>query len=374
MRIDRIILRQVSMRLINPFTTSFGTMWDKQFILVEVLDRDGVSGWAESVAFPEPSYNEETIKTNWHVMEQFLIPLLQQSAFEHPNAISECWRHIRGNYMAKSALEGAYWDLYAKRKGIPLAEAIGGKKREIEVGVSIGIQSSPAELLRKIENNIALGYKRIKIKIMPGWDVDIVETVRNRFPHIPLMVDANSAYTLADIDRLKELDKFGLTMIEQPFTHNDIIDHSVLQKEIETPVCLDESIHSSDDARKAIGLGSCQIINVKIGRVGGISQAIQLHDFCQSSGIPVWCGGMLESGIGRAHNIAISALSNFRLPGDTAASSNYWEEDIIEPAVTVQDGRIQVSDRPGIGYEPILQRIHQRTQYEQVFQFAGSSS
>jgi len=369
MRIDRIILRHVKMKLLQPFTTSFGTMRDKQFILVEVVDRDGISGWAESVAFPEPSYNEETLKTNWHLMEQFLIPLLQQSPIKHPNEIAKQWNHIRGNYMAKSALEGAYWDLYAKLGGVTLAEAIGGKKREIEVGVSIGIQPSISELMDKVESNVAQGYKRIKIKIKPGWDIDIVEAVRNRFPHIALMVDANSAYSLADIDRLKQLDKYGLMMIEQPFSYNDIIDHSVLQRQISTPVCLDESIHSSDDARKAIELSSCRIINVKIGRVGGIAEAIQLHHVCQSSDIPVWCGGMLESGIGRAHNIAISTLPNFRLPGDTAASSNYWEEDIIEPEVMVQDGVIQVPDRPGIGFEPIIRRIRERTQYEQVFHF-----
>lgn len=369
MHIDRIILRQVTMKLLQPFTTSFGTMLDKQFILIEVVDRDGISGWAESVAFPEPFYNEETIKTNWHMLKQFLIPLLQQKAVEHPSEISERWSHIRGNYMAKSALESACWDLYAKLRGITLAEAIGGKKREVEVGVSIGIQKSPSELLSKIESNVALGYKRIKIKIKPGWDVDIVEAVRKRFPQIALMVDANSAYSLTDIDHLKQLDVYDLTMIEQPFAYNDIIDHSVLQNQLSTPVCLDESIHSSDDARKAIGLGSCRIINIKIGRVGGIGKAIQLHDLCQSSGVPVWCGGMLESGIGRAHNIAISTLPNFLLPGDTAASSNYWEEDIIEPEVVVQNGVIQVPDRPGIGFEPVIRRIRERTVYEQIFHF-----
>ncbi|MDG0812718.1 o-succinylbenzoate synthase [Cohnella rhizosphaerae] len=369
MRIDRIILRHVSMDLIHPFKTSFGTMRNKPFILVEAVDRDGISGWAESVAFPEPSYNEETLKTNWHLMEQFLIPLLQQSAIGHPNEISARWRHIRGNYMAKSALESACWDLYSKLNGLTLTEAIGGNKRELDVGVSIGIQASLTELLEKIESNLAKGYKRIKIKIMPGWDIDIVEAVRLRFPQIALMVDANSAYSLGDIDRLKKLDEYGLTMIEQPFAYNDMVDHSVLQKQIATPVCLDESIHSSEDARKAIELGSCRIINIKIGRVGGIAESIRLHDVCHKAGIPVWCGGMLESGIGRAHNIAISTLPNFMFPGDTAASSNYWSEDIIEPEVTIQDGVIRVPERPGIGFEPVIRRIRDRTLYEQVFQF-----
>lgn len=374
MKLDRIVLRQVNMKLLHPFTTSFGTMKIKSFILVEAVDRDGRSGWAESIAFPEPSYNEETLKTNWHMMEQFLIPLLQQAEFKHPREIGQLWSHIRGNYMAKSALESACWDLYAKRKGVTLAQVIGGSKQEIEVGVSIGIQSSVSELLGKIERNVALGYKRIKIKIKPGWDIEIVERVREQFPQIALMVDANSAYTLADMERLKRLDEFGLTMIEQPFANNDMIDHRTLQSQLSTPICLDESIHSSEDARKAIGLGSCRIINIKIGRVGGIAEAIRLHDICQAAHIPVWCGGMLESGIGRAHNIAISTLPNFLFPGDTAASSNYWDEDIIEPEVIVQNGVIRVPDGPGIGFEPKLKRIQELTAHEQSFAFLREGS
>jgi O-succinylbenzoate synthase len=362
-------LRHLKMKLINPFTTSFGTMRDKEFILVEAIDSDGVSGWAESVAFPEPSYNEETLKTNWHMLESFLIPIMQQADIEHPSEITELFRHIRGNHMAKSALEGAYWDLYAKKQGITLAAAIGGTKQEIEVGVSIGIKNSPAELLETIASNVSKGYKRIKIKIMPGWDVDILVEVRKHFPHIALMVDANSAYTLADVEHLKQLDAFSLMMIEQPFAYNDLIDHSELQQQVQTPICLDECIHSSEDARKAIQIGSGQIINIKIGRVGGIQEAIKLHNLCHESGIAVWCGGMLESGIGRAHNIAISSLAGFTLPGDTAASSNYWEEDIIEPEVMVHNGLIRLPEQPGIGYTPVLERIQERTLYEQTFLF-----
>ncbi|MBP1993797.1 o-succinylbenzoate synthase [Paenibacillus eucommiae] len=369
MRINRIILRHLKMKLIHPFTTSFGTMRDKEFILVEAIDHDGVSGWAESVAFPEPSYNEETLRTNWHMLESFLIPIVQGREIEHPGEITGLLQHIRGNHMAKSALEGAYWDLYAKKQGIPLAAAIGGKKQEIEVGVSIGIKNSPAELLETIASNVAKGYKRIKIKIKPGWDVDIVAEVRKHFPQIALMVDANSAYTLADVEHLKQLDAFSLMMIEQPFAYNDLIDHSELQKQVQTPICLDECIHSSEDARKAIQIGSGKIINVKIGRVGGIQEAIKLHNVCQESGVDVWCGGMLESGIGRAHNIAISSLAGFTLPGDTAASANYWEEDIIEPEVVVHDGLIRIPEKPGIGYAPVVKRIQERTEYEQSFLF-----
>lgn len=357
------------MKLIHPFTTSFGTMRNKEFLLLEVIDSDGESGWGESVAFPEPSYNEETLKTNWHILESFLIPILRQQSRLKPNEISTLFKRIRGNNMAKSAVESAYWDLYAKKQGIPLAELVGGTKREVEVGISLGIQKSPAELLDMIEINNAKGYKRIKIKIKPGWDVDIVAQVRRRFPDIALMVDANSAYERKDIMHLKQLDDYSLMMIEQPFAYNDIIDHSLLQRQLKTPICLDESIHSSEDARKAFQLGSGRIVNLKVGRVGGIHEAIKLHDLCRSSGIPVWCGGMLESGIGRAHNIAIASLPGFTLPGDTAASANYWEQDLIEPEVTVKDGTIAVPDKPGIGYAPVALRIRELCLHEQIYRF-----
>jgi O-succinylbenzoate synthase len=367
MRIDRVILRHIKMPLLHPFTTSFGTMLDKEFVLVEIVDADGVSGWGESVAFPEPSYNEETLKTNWHILADFLIPAIQGASIGHPQELPRYFGPVRGNNMAKAALEGAYWDLYARKQEMSLAKAVGGEKSEIEVGVSIGIQGSVEQLLEKIESNVAGGYKRIKIKIMPGWDVDVVGKVRECFPDIKLMVDANSAYTLGDTAHLKQLDQFFLTMIEQPLAYNDIFDHRALQAQLETPICLDESIHSTEDARKAIELECCRIINVKIGRVGGISEAIKIHDICQENSIPVWCGGMLESGVGRAHNIAIATLPNFVLPGDTAASANYWDEDIIEPPVTVSDGRITVPDGAGIGFTPILKRIEERTQHMEKF-------
>lgn len=366
-RIERIVMRHMVMPLLAPFTTSFGTMNDKQFILIEATDESGLSGWSESVAFPEPSYNEETIRTNWHVMESFLIPQLLNARIDHPREVRQLFHAVRGNCMAKAALEGALWDLYAQKRGISLAQAIGGIKQKIEVGFSIGIKASVEQLLDTIDRNVAQGYKRIKIKIKPGWDVDVLARVRERFPDIALMADANSSYTLRDADHLRQLDAFRLTMIEQPLAYNDIVDHSRLQKLLRTPICLDESIHSAEDARKAIELQSCRIINIKIGRVGGIEEAIRLHDLCEQRGIPVWCGGMLESGIGRAHNIAISSLPNFTLPGDTAASANYWAEDIIEPEVVVVDGYIHLSDRPGIGYEVNLKKIGQRTQYSQAF-------
>jgi o-succinylbenzoate synthase len=269
--------------------------------------------------------------------------------------------------MAKSTFEGAVWDLFAKKKGIPLAKALGGSTNQIEVGISIGIQNTVDDLLSLIEEHVNEGYKRMKVKIKPGWDVDVLREVRRHFPTIPLMADANSAYQLKDIHLLKQLDEFDLMMIEQPLASDDIIDHAVLQREIRTPICLDESIHSLEDARKAIELGSCKIINIKIGRVGGLTESKRIHDLCQEQDIPVWCGGMLEAGIGRAHNIALTTLSNFIMPGDTAASSRYWDKDLIEPAVEVEAGMITVPEKPGIGYEPNLDTIKHFTVFEKTY-------
>jgi O-succinylbenzoate synthase len=361
MRVKEMTLRHMRMRLKFPFTTSFGTLQDRDFILLEAKDENGNSGWGESVAFHSPWYSEETMKTNWHVLEDFLIPALLDQEIQHPDEVSEIFSNIRKNNMAKSTLEGAVWDLYSQEKGISLASALGGEKSKIEVGISIGIQDTVDDLLRLIERHVEEGYKRIKVKIKPGWDVDVMKAIRKAFPDVPLMADANSAYTLRDMDTLKALDEFHLMMIEQPLSSDDIVDHAQLQKEIKTPVCLDESIHSYEDARKAIELGSCKIINIKIGRVGGLTESKRIHDLCQSHNIPVWCGGMLESGIGRAHNVALTTLPNFTLPGDTAASSRYWEKDIIKPEVTVKDGYITVPETPGIGYEPDLEAIESFT-------------
>ncbi|MGG0175992.1 o-succinylbenzoate synthase [Gottfriedia acidiceleris] len=362
MKIKKVILRHMKLDLLHPFTTSFGTEYDREFILLEAISEDGISGWAESVAMLDPLYNEETLKTNWHILEDYLIPIVLNNEITHPDEISEKYfSHIRGNYMAKAAIEGAIWDLYAKQENISLSTALGGTKKEIEVGVSIGIQDSIDSTIKIIENRLAEGYKRFKLKIKPGWDIELIDKVRKVYPTIPLMADANSAYTLSDMDQLIALDDYSLMMIEQPLAYNDIIDHADLQERMKTPICLDESIHSLEDARKAIKLGSCKIINIKIGRVGGLTQSRKIHDLCQENGIPLWCGGMLESGIGRAHNIAITSLPNFILPGDTAASALYWAEDIIEPEVTVENGMITVPTKPGIGYDPYLQNIEKYT-------------
>ncbi|MGE7770100.1 o-succinylbenzoate synthase [Viridibacillus arvi] len=349
--IQEVSLHRLVMKLKEPFTTSFGTFQEREFFVIEMVDEHGHSGFGESVAFASPWYSEETVKTNEHMMTDILIPLLIKDPIAHPQEVSERFRSIRRNNMAKSALEGAVWDLFAKRSNQSLANALGGEKKQIEVGISIGIQSSVKELLEIISNHVDEGYKRIKIKIKPGWDYDVLQEVRQHFPDLDMMADANSAYTLNDIELLKRLDELDLMMIEQPLAYDDIIDHAKLQAQLSTPICLDESIHSLEDARKAIELGSCKIINIKIGRVGGLTESLKIHNYCLEKGIPVWCGGMLESGIGRAHNIALTSLSQFVLPGDTASSDRYWEKDIIEPEVTVKNGMITIPDSPGIGYE-----------------------
>lgn len=334
-------------------------MQDKHFLLLEVCDELGNTGWGESVAFDAPWYTEETVETNIHMLRDFLIPLLLGKEISHPDDVGSHFAPIRGNNMAKASLECTIWDLYAKRKGISLAEALGGQRERIEVGISIGIQKDLADLVDKVQRYLEEGYKRIKVKIKPGADVDVLRGLRSAFPQVPLMADANSAYSLDDIDLLKRFDEFDLLMIEQPLAHDDIIDHAVLQKQLKTPICLDESINSFEDARKAVELGSTKVINVKIGRVGGLSEAKRIHDYCMERGIPVWCGGMLEAGIGRAHNIALTSLPNFNLPGDTAGSSRYWEKDIIEPEVVVENGYITVPTVPGIGFSPNFRAIEE---------------
>lgn len=366
LHLEKVILRKLKMRLKAPFSTSFGTIHDRDFFIVEVVDENGKSGWGESVAFSSPWYSEETVQTNEHIMKDFLIPLLKQGPIEHPDELVARFSMIRRNNMAKAAIEGAIWDLYTKQHGMPLAEALGGTKSTIDVGISLGIQKDINTLIGQIQEAINTGYKRIKIKIKPGWDVDVVKKVREAFPDIPLMADANSAYTLKDIDHLKKLDQFNLLMIEQPLAHDDILQHAQLQRELTTPICLDESIHSFDDAKNAVDLGSCKIINIKIGRVGGLTESKRIHDYCQSRDIAVWCGGMLEAGVGRAHNIAITTLPQFILPGDTSASSRYWEKDIISPEVTTKNGVIQVPRTPGIGYEMDMEALDHFTERKET--------
>ncbi|WP_026443441.1 o-succinylbenzoate synthase [Pseudacidobacterium ailaaui] len=351
MKIDSIVLREIRMPLVQPFQTSFGTTTDRRIMLVEVR-AEGLTGWGECVAGEHPYFSEETIDTAWLMTMQELAPALASADPEHGGKCPGIFRKVRGHRMAKAALENAVWDLEAQMRGIPLAQLLGGTREVIPCGVSIGIQPTLEKQLAAVEKELAAGYQRIKLKCKPGWDVEIFEAVRNRWPEILLSCDANSAYRLNDMDHLASFDAFDLLMIEQPLWADDFYFHSMLQKRIKTAVCLDESIRNRRDALAAIDMGSCRIINIKNGRVGGFSEAIAVHNAAQERGVPVWCGGMLESGIGRSHNIALSSLENFSLPGDVSASKRYWTEDIIEPEVEVSSqGEIRVPTSPGRGFQ-----------------------
>jgi O-succinylbenzoate synthase len=349
---EQITLREIRMPLVHFFETSFGRTKERRMVLVEVT-AGGVSGWGEVTAGENPFYNEEWTESAWLILRDYVAPRVLKHTFESAADVGARTAHIRGHLMARGGLEVAVWDLEARMNGQPLYRHIGGgARREIPCGVSIGIQDSVPQLLEKIETELAAGYQRIKMKIKPGWDVDVVREVRRRFPNIQLMADANSAYTLADAARLKCLDEFGLMMIEQPLAHDEIVDHAKLQAQLKTPICLDECIRSAHQAEQAIALDAGRIINIKLGRVGGFAQAKRVHDVAQKAGIPVWCGGMLEAGIGRAHNVALSTLPNFILPGDVSASNRYWARDIIHPPVEVTpQGTIAVRDEPGFGYD-----------------------
>jgi o-succinylbenzoate synthase len=362
MKIERVTLRQIGMPLVHFFETSFSRTTERHMILVEVQG-DGVSGWGEVTAGENPFYNEEWTGSAWPLLRDYAVPRVLGRELATAADVYPLTAHIRGHNMARGGLETAIWDLEARQKGVPLWQAIGGgARREIPCGVSIGIQDSVRELIEKIEKELAAGYQRIKMKIKPGHDVDAVRQVREHFPAIKLMVDANSAYTLDDIDHLRKLDDFYLMMIEQPLAHDDIIDHAQLQAKLQTPICLDECIRTAHHAEQAIKLHACGIINIKLGRVGGFAEAKRVHDVAQAAGIPVWCGGMLEAGIGRAHNIAMASLPNFVLPGDVSASQRYWKRDIIEPAVeTTAHGTIAIRDEPGFGYALDLDYIRSLT-------------
>jgi O-succinylbenzoate synthase len=351
-QVERIILRQIRMPLVHFFETSFGRTYERHIVLVEVVS-DGLSGWGEVTAGENPFYNEEWTDSAWLIVQNFVAPRILKHTFDDASQVADRTAHIRGHRMACGGVEAAVWDLEARRFGVPLAEHIsGGARAEIPSGVSIGIQDSVAQLLKKIETEVNAGYQRIKMKIKPGWDVDVIREVRRAFPNIRLMADANSAYTLADAPRLKCLDEFNLMMIEQPLAHDEIIDHVQLQAQLQTPICLDECIRSAHHAEQAIRMKACGIINIKLGRVGGFREAKRVHDVAMQQGIPVWCGGMLESGIGRAHNVALATLPNFILPGDVSASKRYWARDIVAPAVEVSErGTITVPTLPGFGYE-----------------------
>ncbi len=360
--IDAINLREINMPLAHPFETSFGLTTARRILLVE-LESDGLTAWGECVAGEHPFFSEESIDTAWIVTEQELAPLLLDAVgITGGGNCPAIFKQVRGNRMAKAALENAVWDLQAQREGVSLASLLGGSRDTIACGVSIGIQPSIAALMEKIAEAVEAGYQRIKLKCKPGWDTLIFEAARDRWPEILLSCDANSAYRMRDFDHIRSWDEFKLLMIEQPLWYDDFYFHSMLQKQIETSICLDESIRNRRDALAAIDMASCRIINIKNGRVGGFSEAIAVHNTAMERGTPVWCGGMLETGIGRAHNIALSSLPNFSLPGDVSASSRYWTEDIVETPVTVSAmGEIRVPTEIGNGYSVRRERVEALT-------------
>jgi len=363
--IEKIELFLCRLPLVHFFETSFGRSYDRTFVLIRVTGaHEGTlhEGWGESVAEANPYYSSETTETVWHIIAGFIAPLIIGTRFDHPREVYPALKRIRGHNMAKAGVEMAIWDLYAKSVGQPLSKVLGGTRDRIASGVSIGIQDSLDQLLEKVDRELAAGYQRIKIKIKPGWDIDAVERIRKKFGQIGLQVDANAAYTLDDADLLAKLDPYDLLLIEQPLDYDDVMDHATLQRRIKTPVCLDESIHTVRIARDAIDAKACKIINIKPGRVGGHQASIELHDLCAAHGIPVWHGGMLESGIGRAHNIHLASLPNFSLPGDIAASKRYYQPDLIEPAIDIaSDGTIEVPAAPGIGVNIMRDRIEKAT-------------
>jgi O-succinylbenzoate synthase len=360
MKIEAITLREIHMPLVHFFETSFGRTYSRRILLITVHS-EGVDGWAESVVGEDPFYSSEWIETAWPTLMQYLIPALLGKRVESARDCAALFAKVRAHRMAKAGLENALWDAEARQRQLPLWKLLGGTRREIPCGVSIGIQDSIEQLLDKIQIELAAGYRRIKIKVKPGWDVNVLERIRSRWSDITLSCDANSAYTLDQVEHLREFDQFNLLMIEQPLWNDDIYYHARLQKELRTSICLDESIVNVRSAAFAVDTGACRIINVKVGRVGGFSEALKIHDLCHANKIPVWCGGMLETGIGRAHNIALSTLQNFSLPGDVSASKRYWKEDIIDPEVEVSlNGMIAISDEPGTGYrvkEDLIEKL-----------------
>ena len=351
MKIEAITLREIQMPLVHFFETSFGRTYSRRILLVTV-HCEGVNGWGESVAGEGPFYSSEWLDSAWPTIKHYLAPPILGQTLATARDVVALMARVRGHRMAKAGIENALWDAEARQKQQPLWKLLGGTQQEIPCGVSIGIQDSVEQLLEKIQTELAAGYRRIKVKVKPGWDVNVLERIRSRWPDIVLSCDANSAYTLDQLEHLRKFDQFNLLMIEQPLWNDDIYNHARLQQNLRTSICLDESIRHARDAAQAVETGACRIINVKVGRVGGFTEARKVHDVCAAQNIPVWCGGMLESGIGRAHNIALSTLPNFRLPGDVSASGRYWKEDIISPEVEVSpQGYIAISSEPGTGYQ-----------------------
>jgi o-succinylbenzoate synthase len=367
MKIEAITLREIQMPLVHFFETSFSRTYSRRILLITVHS-EGIDGWSESVVGEDPFYSSEWIDGAWPTLTSYLIPTLLGKRIGSARECPALLAKVRAHRMAKAGLENALWDAEAIQKKLPLWKLLGGSRQEIPCGVSIGIQDSVEQLLEKIQVELSAGYRRIKVKVKPGWDINVLERIRSRWSDITLSCDANSAYTLDQVEHLRKFDQFNLLMIEQPLWNDDIYYHARLQKELRTSICLDESIVNARSAAFAVETGACRIINIKVGRVGGFSEAISVHDVCQASKVPVWCGGMLETGIGRAHNIALSTLPNFSLPGDVSASRRYWKEDIIDPEVEVSpQGMIAIRDVPGTGYQVKTDLIEKLTVRKETF-------
>ncbi|MEE8392201.1 MAG: o-succinylbenzoate synthase [Anaerolineae bacterium] len=359
MKIERIELHHIELPYVHPFETSFGRMATRNCIIVAV-HAEGLTGWGECTAESGPWYSSETVETAWHVLGDFLIPSVLGREITSPADVVARFQRVRGHPMARAGLENAVWDLQAQAQGVSLTSLLEGQKDRVQVGVSVGIEPTLDELLDHVSRYVDEGYGRVKLKIKPGWDVDVVRTVRERWPDLPLQVDANSAYTLADAPVFRELDQFELLLIEQPLHHDDIVDHAKLQAQLRTPLCLDESIHSPEHARWALDIEACRVVNIKVGRVGGLTAARQIHDLCAEQGVPVWCGGMLETNVGRAANVAVATLPNFALPGDISASARYYPEgkDVAVPNFVLNDdSTLSVPSAPGLGVQVVPERL-----------------
>jgi len=371
MKIEAITLREIQVPLVHFFETSFGRTYNRRILLL-TAHCEGIEGWAECVASEDPFFSSEWIESAWHTIKSHLAPVVLGRSLVHAREAAALMAKVRGHRMAKAAVENALWDAEAQEKQQPLWKLLGGTRSEIACGVSIGIQDSVEQLLEKVATEVAAGYRRIKVKVKPGWDVNVLERIRSRWPDIVLSCDANSAYTLDDVEHLRKFDQFNLLMIEQPLWHDDIYYHARLQKQLRTAICLDESIRHARDAAFAVESGACRIVNIKVGRVGGLTEAKKVHDACEANNVPVWCGGMLESGVGRAHNIALSTLENFRLPGDVSASKRYWKEDIIEPEVEVSPlGFIAIGNQPGRGYRVRTDMVEKLTARKETLRASG---
>jgi O-succinylbenzoate synthase len=367
LKIEALELRELEMPLQHPFETSFGRVTHREMLIV-TLRSVGLEGYGEIPVARRPHYSEETTRTAWHVVEDFMAPAVAGGDFRSAEGLLSAFRFVRGHNMARAGIEAAFWDLLAKRSGVGLSELLGGVRNAIPAGVSIGVQRDPDELIERIRVFLGRGYRRVKLKIKPGWDVDVVGRVREVFPEIALMVDANGAYRIEDGALFEGLDRFELQAVEQPLAHDDLVDHAALQRRLRTPICLDERLKGLGDLRAALSLGSCRMINVKPGRLGGVAETLKVLDLCRREGVAFFCGGMLESGIGRAHLLALSSLPGFQIPGDVSAGDRYYAEDIVRPAIALSpDGTIPVPEGPGIGAEIHGERLDRYTRRRKVF-------